>query len=403
MQEGRAGDYSGAKSLDFAGLIAFRGALGKPRGLKINYQAISRGLRAHRAKPSAHRHAPSMRLKMSTGFFSHIYVEKEILKAPETMELISRFPNSEIIEINHYKDIFCRSKQNFSEQKKNPALILAHKKGELIYEGARVCQSFGNAHFYYTSCIMNCIYNCEYCYLSGMYPSGNIVMFLNLRDYFEEVSQMLKKNPMYICVSYDTDLLAFNHLTGFLNKWIEFVDTKENLSIELRTKCGNLSSVREVLKKCRHTERIIFAYTISPDEIIKKYEKGTASLAGRLRAIGELQDMNIQCRIAFDPMIYVPDWKKQYAEMADILFHGREGYPRIDTSAIFDVSIGSFRISDTYLKNMRKNAPCSAITQFPYDNENGVYHYPTELMKGMEQYLLGRCLDILPKEKIFLW
>ncbi|MCQ2497062.1 MAG: radical SAM protein [Lachnospiraceae bacterium] len=340
---------------------------------------------------------------MKAGFFSHIYVEKDILEAPKTQELISRLPNSEIIEINHYKDVFCRSRQDFAKQKKSPALILAHKKGELIYEGAKVCQSFGNAHFYYTSCIMNCVYNCEYCYLSGMYPSGNIVIFMNLEDYFEEISRTLLKNPMYICVSYDTDLLALNHLTGVLNRWIEFVDTKENLSIEIRTKCGNISSVKESLKCCKHPERIIFAFTVSPEAVIERYEKGTASLTARLKALAELQELKIPCRIAFDPMIYLPDWKPVYEEMADIIFKGRDNYPKIDCNKIFDVSIGSFRISDTYLKNMRRNLPSSAITQFPYDNDGGVYHYPDEIMKEMEAYMLGRCRKILPEDKIFLW
>ena len=56
--------------------------------------------------------------------------------------------------------------------------------------------------------MMNCVFDCEYCYLKGMYPSGNVVLFVNLDDIFDEVYKLLQKHPVYLCVSYDTDLLA---------------------------------------------------------------------------------------------------------------------------------------------------------------------------------------------------
>lgn len=96
------------------------------------------------------------------------------------------------------------------------ALIIARKDGQLLYEGAEVCQSFGNEYFYYTSCVMNCIYDCEYCYLKGMYPSGNLVIFINIEDIFAELETLLAKHPVYLCVSYDTDLLALENIAGFV-------------------------------------------------------------------------------------------------------------------------------------------------------------------------------------------
>lgn len=336
--------------------------------------------------------------------FSHIYIEKNIRDTEKVRQILSHFSDSVVVEINHYKDIFCRTKQNFFEQKSAPALILAEKKGELLYKGAKVCQSFGNEHFYYTSCIMNCIYNCEYCYLSGMYPSGNIVMFLNQEDYFAEVGKLLKEHPMYICVSYDTDMLALNSITGMLNRWIEFTDENEGLTIEIRTKCGNISSVRDSLERCRHRERIIFAYTVSPEEITKKYEKGTSGLMGRLKAIRELQEMDVRCRIAFDPMIFVPDWKMLYGRMLDAVFEGtgESGYPKIELGKLYDISLGSFRISESFLKNMRRNAPASAIAQFPYALNSGVYQYPDEINREMEQFMKERILRYIPENKLYL-
>ena len=155
--------------------------------------------------------------------FSHIYVEREALTHNRTGEILARFPHAKVVVIDHYKDVFCRSRQDYAAQHMAQNMILAVKHGSLLYEGAPVCQSFGNEYFYYTSCVMNCVYDCEYCYLKGMYPSGNLVVFVNLEDIFAEIEETLKRHPMYLCVSYDTDLLAIEHMTGYASRWIEFV------------------------------------------------------------------------------------------------------------------------------------------------------------------------------------
>jgi len=168
--------------------------------------------------------------------FSHIYVENGVIENKNTKRILSKFKKSNVIKINHYKDVFCRHNQDFLVQKKSPKLILARNDGNLIYEGARVCDDFGNEHFYYTSSIMNCLYNCEYCYLQGVYSSANIVLFVNLEDVFKQVECILKKHSVYLCISYDTDLMAFENITGFIRKWIQFAEKHDNLKIEVRTK-----------------------------------------------------------------------------------------------------------------------------------------------------------------------
>ena len=121
-------------------------------------------------------------------FFSHIYVEEEIAEHPRVKQILARFMKAEIVYIRHYKDVFCRRRQDYEEQHHAQNLILAKKTGSLIYQGAPVCQNFGNTYFYYTSCMMNCIYDCEYCYLKGMYPSANIVIFVNIEDTWKNLT-----------------------------------------------------------------------------------------------------------------------------------------------------------------------------------------------------------------------
>ena len=80
-------------------------------------------------------------------FFSHIYVETAIKDHPRTQRILAKFPDAVVVEIGHYKDVFCRSKQSCRLQHRSQSLILAARQGTLIYEGAPVCHSFGNQYF----------------------------------------------------------------------------------------------------------------------------------------------------------------------------------------------------------------------------------------------------------------
>ncbi|MBR3057322.1 MAG: radical SAM protein [Clostridiales bacterium] len=323
--------------------------------------------------------------------FSHIYVEDSVRDMELTRSILARFSKSVVIPINHYKDVFNRSRQSFGLQKSSQALILAKNTGESIFPGAPVCQDFGYDHFYYASSIRNCIFDCEYCFLKGMYGSGNIVVFVNLEDTFAELEALLAKHPVYLCVSYDTDLIALESLTGFTARWAEFTKNHEDLTIEIRTK----SFRKDIYDRIEPCDRVIFAYTISPDEIIEKHEKRTAALTERLEAAAYAMKKGFPVRLCFDPVIYCENWKDSYLSMFD------QVQKHIDTHQLKDVSIGSFRIPADYIKKLRKDFPDSPICQFPYENRNGVFQYSAALQAEMEDTLVTKLQSLVPKEKIY--
>jgi len=325
--------------------------------------------------------------------FEYIYVEKDVINSDITANILEHFANSKIVVIDHYKDVFNR-KQKISDTFNKPRkLIIASKKGQKVYKGAPVCQDFGNAHFFYTSCIMNCIYNCEYCYLKGMYPSKDIVIFVNIEDIFEEVKKLLREYPVYLCVSYDTDLMALEDITGFIAKWNDFVIDNPNLLIEIRTKSANT----KIFKDLNLSKRLIFAYTISPDEIIDRFEHFSARLDDRINAINTAISHNLEVRLCFDPILYDKDFEKIYSRMLDKIIC------KIDLKKIKDVSVGSFRISDSYLKNIRNAEKNSSIVQYPFDLDKGYYHYPYKLAEKMENFITDRLLFERSDLPIFRW
>ena len=325
--------------------------------------------------------------------FSHIYVEKKILNNKNTLEILSKFKDVKIIEIENYKEVFSSNNQDFHLQKLGQKLILASNKANMIYEGAVVCESFENDNFYYTSSIINCVYDCEYCYLQGVYSSGNIVIFVDIEKVFEEVEELYNKlKTLYLCISYDTDLLAIENICGFSEKWYYFIEDKKDLKIELRTKSGNIDKFLNL----KPLDNFIVAFTLSPENLALKNEKYTASFKNRVKAIKELQEKGWKVRICIDPLIYSDNFEENYSQMIEYLFN------KINKEKVIDVSIGVFRISKEYLKKMRNQNQNSEILYYPFECIDGVYTYSDKTKSYMINFIKEQFLKYIDEKKIYI-
>jgi spore photoproduct lyase len=321
--------------------------------------------------------------------FAHVYVEDKARQYPLTSEILEKTAGATVIPISHYKDVFDRPRQDHEAQKKNPSLILAVREGSRIFKGAPVCQSFGQRNFYYSSSVMNCLFDCEYCYLKGMYPSSNIVVFVNFEDYEKDVLKLLEEGPLYVCASYDTDLIALNGLTGLADRWIELAKSNKDLLVELRTKAAPPS--------LENVHNVIYAFTVSPDEVAGKFEKNVPSSDERIKAAARAVENGCNVRLCFDPMILTGDWQNVYGKFADHVAS------RIDLSQLTDVSVGCFRISKEYLSSMRKSMRNSEIAWYPYVIRNGVAQYEEDTDRQMQEFMCERLARYIAEEKIFTW
>ncbi len=312
--------------------------------------------------------------------FSHIYVEKRIISHPFTKEILSKFPKSQIIEIEHYKDKFNSYSQNFRAQKNSQKLILAKKETPFLYEISDLIQR-QDSNFLYTTPMLNCIYDCHYCFLQGMYPSANIVLFVNLEDFFKEVDKYLKENShLFLSISYDTDLLAVENIFGIAKKWIEFAKNKP-LKIEIRTKAINID-------KLPLNENTILSFSLSPQEVIDKYELHTPSLKARIKAIQKVINKGLKPAITIDPIIKIPNYKTIYKNFI------KEVFDNIDYKNINSVVIGTFRMNSSQFKNIKKSGLISDILYYDYDVRNGVVSYKDD--KEIEEYIKS----LLPNVKM---
>ncbi|TGN06920.1 spore photoproduct lyase family protein [Leptospira ilyithenensis] len=325
--------------------------------------------------------------------FSHIYIEEEIENHFRTLQILERFKSSEIIKIKHYKDVFNKRGQDFRIQKLSPKLILARKKDQFLYPGSDFSPNFDHPQFYYNTLALNCLYDCDYCYLQGMFSSGNIVLFVNWEDFFQSTDEFLKKQGnLYLALSYDTDLLATEGFFPATKAWIEFAKSRPELVLEIRTKSSNY----QLLADIKPIPNVILAWTVSPESISKQIEKKTAPMEARIQSLKKASEDGWNVRICLDPILREPGWKEAYSDLI------QKFKKTLNSEKIMDFSIGSFRMNADFLKNMQDLRQDTAVLFYPFQKKDGVVSYSASENEEMIHSIRSLLSDWIEDSKIKL-
>ena len=327
--------------------------------------------------------------------FSHIYIESKAQGFNLTKKCIRNFPKAKIIEISDYKSIFNRPRQDFQTQKQSMKLILAIKKPPYIYKGTDILQDGGYKNFYYNTPMLNCLYNCSYCFLQGMYSSANIVVFVNEIDMQDAVKNEIvkrvhKEQPLMLSISYNTDLMAFENILPITKNWIQFAKLNLDLNLEIRTKSGLYHSIKDI----ESSDQIVLAWTLSPDKVVRKYELNTPPLSKRISAIKLALNDGWKVRLCFDPILYYNNWENDYLE----LFNKVKSSLNLDQ--VLDITVGTFRMSNDYFNRIRKSKPNSGLFYQNYKNENGIVSIDSKKKNSIFKLVSDNFSNYLPQNKI---
>ena len=241
----------------------------------------------------------------------------------------------------------------------------------------------------------NCLYDCDYCFLQGLYSSANYVLFVNYEDFFEHISHTIEKNKndsQMFFSGYDCDSLAFDKISGFSNQLLQFFEKYQNVEVELRTKSVVTKSLikRPAIKNC------IIAFSLSPNKIAEKLDNKAPSIRRRIKAMKDLADCGWLIGLRFDPLIYTNDWKVQYSELIC------EIMGQINVSSIHSVSYGLLRFPKKMYKKISNLHNTTGLFAFPLDiNNNGVTSYGKEIESEMYHFIQKELQRYLPAKKIF--
>ncbi len=318
--------------------------------------------------------------------FETVYIEEDTREDQNTIDILRRIKFKNLIYCKNYTEIFNPRNQNFRIQKIKPNIILAKKKKNLIVSTPEDF-TIGFKENYYFSHMLNCIYDCQYCFLQGMFNSANFVIFTNYNDFIGEIKKKTLNKNHKLCFfsGYDCDSLALEKITNFLKVFLNCFKKIKNAYLEVRTKSTN----NDVFKNIEPIENVIIAYSLNPDTVIKEFEQKTPSLKKRLSSIKFLQERGWKVGLRFDPLINYDENKFIYKKFFNYVFN------QIQVEKIHSVTTGYFRMPNSFFNKLINIRPEDSLTLNRLKNEK----------KSKNQFQLRECEEELVKfidqKKIF--
>lgn len=322
-----------------------------------------------------------------------IYFENRVYENARTQNILARFPEARRVPVERYSDVFNATNQNFREQKQQPALILAEKSGKRALP-TPPGYHIGGARNYYFSHMLNCIYDCRYCFLQGMYRSANYVVFVNTDDFFQDIKAISDEStePSWFFSGYDCDSLALDPITGFTDECLDFFARTPNAHLELRTKS---TQIRPLLAR-EPLPNIVVAYSLSPAEIAAAEEHQAPTLKRRLESLKTLQQAGWNIGLRFDPLLYADNFESIYSQFFD------EVFAVIDAKTVHSASLGVFRLPKGFHKKLVQLYPTSRLLAANTEQrDDGLVTYPLADETRMMSFCKDALLEHLDEGQFF--
>ncbi len=309
--------------------------------------------------------------------FSTIYVEQAILESSRAQAILQRLASLPVVVIEQYGEIFNRNNQNFRLQKQKPALILAQKHGHKVlptpdgYGFEHMVSHRGGPHSstnrdvagFYFSHMLNCVYDCRYCFLQGMYRSANYVVFLNYEDFAEEIARTAASEKGSVFYSgYDCDSLALEPVSGFCEFFLPLFAELPQAVLEIRTK----STQMRFLLERGPLDNCVIAMSFSPQSIAQSLEHKVPSVSKRIDALQKLQQAGWPVALRFEPVIAAGNTMAEYRQLFAEIFD------KLDPQQIHSCSLGEFRLPQQYFKRMLKLYPHERLLARETVNSDGM-------------------------------
>jgi spore photoproduct lyase len=272
-------------------------------------------------------------------------------------------------------------------------LILAEKYKNFILP-APPGYGIGATKNFYFSHMLNCLYDCRYCFLQGMFQSANYLLFVNYEDFQDEIRQTCHDSPdqpIHFFSGYDCDSLALEPVTRFAAEFLPIFESIDNAWLELRTKS---TQVRSLLDRAP-VPRCVVAFSFTPDEIARAIEYKAPSIEKRLDAMCKLQEQGWLLGLRFDPVIFQSGWQQQYQQLFAQVFS------RIKLDLLHSVNLGAFRLPEQYFKATHKLYPDEKLFAGPLEKSKGMISYRPQLEQEMLDFCREDILNYIPENKFF--
>jgi spore photoproduct lyase len=198
-------------------------------------------------------------------------------------------------------------------------LVIVRRKTPFLMPCPAGSSKFACCGYLVLTLASNCPMDCSYCFLQE-YLADNpaFQIYTNYTDSFDELDRLCdnaRGRSFRVGTGELADSLAFDSITGISRDLIDFFATRENLTLEFKTKTNEIENLLGVDPR----GRVLVSWTLSPEAVYRSSEHLTASPSARIAAARAVLDAGYRVAFHFDPLIAYPDAERDYLLLIDEL------------------------------------------------------------------------------------
>lgn len=332
--------------------------------------------------------------------FERIYIDRQSLTSEVAARVQTLYPPELIEVVDHEPYGEARGGMNpdeFNQSKRS--LFVTPFRGQFFKRcpGATQKKSLTCCNYHVLNLGSQCNMNCTYCYLQSYLNSRVTKIFSNIEQALTELEAMMKDHPnqpFRVGTGEIIDSLSLDDITLYSRKLIPLFQKYPDWVLEFKTKSNKVDQFLDI----PGSKNIIVSWSVNPQNIISSEEHGTASLTERLSAAKKCRDQGYRLSFHMDPMIWHPDWQKNYGELIETLLS------EFDENDIHVISIGALRFQPEQRLMMKQRFGMDSLVNqaemFPSDN--GKYRYDANMRSQMFQFAYRKIKEINPLMNVFL-
>ncbi len=248
-----------------------------------------------------------------------IYIDSQVTGSRFCKSILQKFADVEHVVVDSPDAIPELSDPDFTITRGKKVLFLKRYQGIAF----KLCPGFSEdllcCNYFVLDLIENCPLECTYCILQAFLNKPFIIFHLNVEEIIGQAVAFIKKSPQRpfrVGTGEHSDSLALDHVFEVNPYLVETFASLPNVTLELKTK----TDLIDPLIGLNHNNRTVIAWSLNPEEIIRKNELKTASLEKRLRASAKVISEGYKVAFHFDPIIYYPGWQRGYTRTIEMMF-----------------------------------------------------------------------------------
>lgn len=332
--------------------------------------------------------------------FDEIYIHPESEDSSVAKRFKELFPEKikdyDVIALERDgKNSGLMNSKDFNKSKRR--ILVQKHKGKFFKQCPGGNQNSACCNYFVLNLGSQCHFNCSYCYLQSFLNTPYMVVYSNIDEASAELYEIAKSNAHHalrVGTGEVIDSLGLDPITGFSAKLMEVVKDFPNLKLELKTK----SDFVDHLLDLPHRDNTVISWSINPEEIVRTEEHETASSQRRLESARLCLDAGYKVGFHIDPVIWHPEWMKNYKELVKNITE------KFEPNEVPYVSLGALRFQPEQRHMMKERFKRdSYVNQAElFTSKDGKLRYDADLRSEMFKFIIGEFKKADRAWKVFL-